>query len=40
MDFAYLHLDWRELANRLAREHRIDALFQQLMLSTEDFQTE
>ena len=33
MDFAYLHLDWRELANRLAREHRIDELFQQLMLA-------
>lgn len=32
MDYAYLHLDWRELANRLARERRIDELFQQLML--------
>ncbi len=32
MDYGYLHLDWRELANRLSREHRIDELFQQLML--------
>ena len=27
MDYGYLHLDWRELANRLSREHRIDELF-------------
>ena len=32
MDYAYLHLDWRELANRLSRENRIDELFQQLMM--------
>lgn len=32
MDYAYEHLDWRELANRLARENRIDELFQQLMM--------
>ncbi len=33
MDFAYEHLDWRELANRLSRENRIDELFRQLMLA-------
>jgi uncharacterized protein with von Willebrand factor type A (vWA) domain len=32
MDYVYEHLDWRELANRLARENRIDDLFDQLML--------
>src|SRR5258705_267982 len=32
MDYAYEHLDWRELANRLSRDQRIDELFQQLML--------
>ena len=32
MEYAYQHLDWRELANRLAKEERIDELFQQLMM--------
>ena len=32
MEYAYQHLDWRELANRLAKEERIDGLFQQLMV--------
>ena len=33
MDFAYQHLDWRELANRRARDERIDELFRRLMLA-------
>jgi uncharacterized protein with von Willebrand factor type A (vWA) domain len=33
MHYTYQHLDWRELANRLAREGRIDELFRELMLS-------
>jgi uncharacterized protein with von Willebrand factor type A (vWA) domain len=32
VDYAYQHLDWRELANRLSREERIDEWFQHLML--------
>ena len=32
MRFVYNHLDWRELANELAKNERIDELFQQLML--------
>lgn len=34
MRYGYLHLDWRELANRLAREGRIAELFRELMLTT------
>ncbi len=33
MRYGYLHLDWRELANRLAREGRIAELFRELMLA-------
>jgi Ca-activated chloride channel homolog len=33
MQFIYEHLDWRELANRLAREGRMDELFRELMLA-------
>ena len=32
MRYVYNHLDWRELANELAKNERIDELFQQLML--------
>ncbi len=32
MDYSYQHLDWRDIANRLAREGRMDELFRQLML--------
>ena len=31
MDYAYAHLDWRELANELSKNQRMDALFRQLM---------
>ena len=34
MQFAYQHLDWRELANQLAREQLIDEVFRELMLAT------
>ena len=34
MQFSYEHLDWRELANRMMREGRIDELFRELMLAT------
>ena len=34
MKYGYLHLDWRELANRLAREGRMAELFRELMLAT------
>ena len=34
MRFVYQHLDWRELANRLAAEGRMDELFRELMLAT------
>ena len=34
MQFIYEHLDWRELANRMMREGRIDELFRELMLAT------
>ncbi len=33
MKFEYSHLDWRELANRLSREGRMDELFRELMLA-------
>jgi Ca-activated chloride channel family protein len=33
MHYDYQHLDWREIANRLAREGRIDELFRELMLA-------
>jgi Ca-activated chloride channel family protein len=33
MDYAYQHLDWRERANRLAQEKRMDELFRELMLA-------
>ncbi len=33
MDFSYQHLDWRELANRLQQEGRMDDLFRELMLA-------
>lgn len=33
MRFTYEHLDWRELANRLAREGKMDELFRELMLA-------
>jgi uncharacterized protein with von Willebrand factor type A (vWA) domain len=33
MRYGYQHLDWRELANRLAREGRMDELFRELMLA-------
>ena len=32
MRYAYHHLDWRELLNRLSQEGRIDQVFRQLML--------
>ena len=34
MKYSYEHLDWRELANRLAREGRMDELFRELMLAS------
>jgi len=34
MDFAYQHLDWRELANQMARDKLIDDVFRELMLAT------
>lgn len=34
MEFAYQHLDWRELANQMARDRLIDDLFRELMLAT------
>lgn len=33
MHYRYEHLDWRELANRLSREGRMDELFRELMLA-------
>jgi len=33
VQYSYLHLDWRELANDLARNGRIDDLFRELMLA-------
>ena len=33
MLFSYAHFDWRELANRLAREGRMDEFFRELMLA-------
>ena len=33
MQFTYEHFDWRELANRLARDGRMAELFRELMLS-------
>jgi hypothetical protein len=33
MLFSYQHLDWRELANRLARTGQMDDLFRELMLA-------
>ena len=33
MRYDYQHFDWRELANRLAREERIDEVFRELMLA-------
>src|SRR4051812_43739630 len=34
MRYTYEHLDWRELANRLALEGRMDDLFRELMLAS------
>jgi Ca-activated chloride channel family protein len=34
MDFRYHNLDWRELANQLARDRLIDEVFRELMLAT------
>ncbi len=34
MEFRYHHLDWRELANQLARDRLIDEIFRELMLAT------
>lgn len=34
MEFLYQHLDWRELANQLARDQLIDEIFRELMLAT------
>ncbi|MFW5845174.1 MAG: VWA domain-containing protein [Planctomycetota bacterium] len=34
MHFTYEHLDWRELANRMARDERMQELFRELMLVT------
>jgi len=31
MDYGYLHLDWRELANRLSREQAMDEAFRRLL---------
>ncbi len=33
MKYEYQHLDWRELANRMSREGRMDELFRELMLA-------
>uniref|UniRef100_UPI003C2C4E08 hypothetical protein n=1 Tax=Escherichia coli TaxID=562 RepID=UPI003C2C4E08 len=33
MKFTYEHLDWRELANRMSAEGRMDELFRELMLA-------
>jgi len=33
VDYSYQHLDWRERANQLAREGRMDDLFRELMLA-------
>jgi Ca-activated chloride channel homolog len=34
MKYLYEHLDWRELANRLSREQRMDEIFRELLLAT------
>lgn len=33
MKYEYQHLDWRELANRLSREERIDELFREMLIA-------
>ena len=33
MKYTYQHLDWREIANQLARDQRMDELFRELMLA-------
>lgn len=33
MDYRYIHVDWRERANQLSREQRMDDVFRELMLA-------